>query len=310
MLVPTYRSGSSALHASRVGVAAAFALAPCTIALLYENPIVLGGALAAEIAAGLAAGVGRELWRTLRWTLPFALLIALVNPIASSNGVTLLAEGPVLPVMGRMDITLEALVFGLVAGLRLIVTVLPFALFSACVDPDELLRSFRRVSLRSALTVSLATRMVPSLARDGRRLGEAYGLRADASVAATRRARAHRSATLIRALAAGALERSIDAAAALEVRGYGNARRVRRAVVPWSRHDFAFAAAALSIVLAAIAGRLSGAGAFDAYPLLNMSAGAQELLLSAAFVSLSLMPFALAAVARTTRYARAEVAGV
>ena len=37
---------------------------------------------------------------------------------------------------------------------------------SAAVDPDELLRMFRRVSYRSALTATLATRLVPVLARD------------------------------------------------------------------------------------------------------------------------------------------------
>ena len=58
-------------------------------------------------------------------------------------------------------------------GLRVVVFMLAFGLFSACVDPDELLRAFRRVSYRSALTASLATRLVPGArprrAADGRR---------------------------------------------------------------------------------------------------------------------------------------------
>ena len=37
---------------------------------------------------------------------------------------------------------------------------------SAAVDPDELLKALRRISYRSALTASLATRLVPVLARD------------------------------------------------------------------------------------------------------------------------------------------------
>ena len=44
---------------------------------------------------------------------------------------------------------------------------------SVAVDPDALLRLFRRVSYRSALTASLATRLVPVLARDAARMSEA-----------------------------------------------------------------------------------------------------------------------------------------
>ena len=44
---------------------------------------------------------------------------------------------------------------------------------SVAVDPDALLRLFRRVSYRSALTASLATRLVPVLARDATRMSDA-----------------------------------------------------------------------------------------------------------------------------------------
>ena len=58
-------------------------------------------------------------------------------------------------------------------GLRVIVIVTAFGLMSAAVDPDELLRMFRRVSYRSALTATLATRLVPVLARDATRMSDA-----------------------------------------------------------------------------------------------------------------------------------------
>ena len=86
-----------------------------------------------------------------------------------------------MPLYGTLDVTLEAVVFGALAGLRVVVVVLAFALYSAVVDPDRVLRALRRVAPRSALTASLATRMVPLLARDAERMREAYGLRADAA---------------------------------------------------------------------------------------------------------------------------------
>ena len=73
--------------------------------------------------------------------------------------------------------TLEATTYGGILGLRALIVIACFALHSAAVDPDELLRAFRRLSFRSALTAALATRMVPVLARDARRFRDAQRCR-------------------------------------------------------------------------------------------------------------------------------------
>ena len=52
-------------------------------------------------------------------------------------------------------------------GLRVVVVVLVFAVYSACVDPDRVLRALRPVARRSALTAALVTRLVPLAAADG-----------------------------------------------------------------------------------------------------------------------------------------------
>jgi energy-coupling factor transport system permease protein len=197
-----------------------------------------------------------------------------------------------VPLWGALDVTLEAVVYGAVAALRVLVVVLAFALCSATVDPDDMLRGLRRVAPRSALTASLATRMVPLLARDAERLGEAYGLRASAVAGG----RLRRSAVLARALAAGGLERAMDTAAALELRGYAlGARRSGRAPRPWSVDDLAFALSAAAVVAVTVAARIAGIAAFDPYPLLRADGGAPEVALALALPAITLAPFALAA---------------
>ncbi len=297
-----YRRTGSALHATRTSVAVAFCLAPWAVAIVFENPIVLAGALAAELLAGIAAGAGRELLRALKYALPLAIVIAVINPLVTSQGLTLVAYGPTLPVIGQTEITLEAIVFGFVSGLRVLVTVLPFALFSTCVDPDELLRALRRLSLRSALTISLATRLVPSLARDARRMSDAYDLRAADNGGQARARRLRRGATLTRALAAGALERGVDVAAALEVRGYGALRRPQRASRAWSRHDYVFALAAIVIVTVSAAAWIAGVGGFVAYPSLRVDHDAAVTALALSLPLIALAPFGAARLARAKRF--------
>ena len=188
-----------------------------------------------------------------------------------------------LPPLGRLDITLEATAYGGVLGLRALVLVLACALYAAAVDPDEVLRLFRRVSFRSALTATLATRMVPVLARDARRLAEAQRCRPGP--------RAPRLA-VVRGDGGSALDRAVDVAATLELRGYGGARRAPRARRPWSRHDLAFAPAAVALVGLAVAARVSGLAAFHAYPQLHGVFGPAQLALAAALLACALLPFA------------------
>src|SRR5215218_621589 len=280
-LVPVYRPRASPLHTARASVAACFCCAFALVGGLYAHPVVLGAALVALLMAGAAAGVGREVGRSLRLALPLALLIAVVNPIVYQGGDTLLVRGGV--VLGRrVDITLEALVAGSLAGLRVIVLVVALGLLSAAVDPDELLRLFRRISYRSALTASLATRLVPVLARDASRMSDAARCRAEPPG----------RLAVARAALSGALERAVDVAAALEVRGYASAGRVVPARRPWSRHDLRLAAAACAVLAGAIAARAAGVGGVDAYPRLELSLDPAEAALAALLVAAATFPFA------------------
>jgi energy-coupling factor transport system permease protein len=280
-MVPVYRPRESALHSARAGVGAAFCCAFALVGGLYEHPVILGAALAGVLLAAAAADVGREVARSLKLSLPLALLVAIVNPLVYPEGDTLLVRAGEL--LGRrFDITLEAVAAGSLAGLRVVVCITALGLLSAAVDPDDLLRLFRRISYRSALSASLATRLVPVLARDATRMGEAARCR---PVPPSRLA-------AVRAALASALERSTEVAAALEVRGYSLAGRSQPERRPWSRHDLRVAAAALGVAAGAAAAKVAGAGWVEPYPRLELAFGPAELLLAAALVALAAFPFA------------------
>jgi energy-coupling factor transport system permease protein len=274
----SYLRRASPLHAARASVGAAYAGALIVAALVLAHPLVLGVLALAVLGAGVGAGVGRRVLRSLYLSLPMALLIVLVNAFVSRNGLTVIARlgdgGP----LGQLDITLEAVAYGAKAALVLVVIIASAALASAAVDPDELLRSLRRVSFRSALTATVATRMVPLLALDAKRISEAQ------------RCRPHPGGRMavMRAITANALDRSLDIAATLEVRGYGSARRPTRVRRPWSRHDLAFASSAVAIVALPFALPAS----FSFYPVIRGSYGVATFALAGALALAVLAPFA------------------
>ena len=283
-LLPVFRPRDSALHSARAGIAASFAAALALVGMLYEHPLILGATLAATFLAGAAAGVAGELRRFLLLGLPFALLVVLINPLVYQGGDTLLVRGG--EVLGRrFEVTLEAVAAGALAGLRVLTVVVAAGLLSAVVDPDDLLRLFRRVSFRSALTASLANRLVPVLARDATRMSDAARCRPSPPG----------RVAVARAALAGALDRAVDVAAALEVRGFSRGGRSRGVVRPWSRHDVRVAAAAVAIAVLAVAFKAAGAGAVQAYPRLDLGFGPGELALCALVAGCALIPFAGAA---------------
>ncbi|HYM54817.1 MAG TPA: energy-coupling factor transporter transmembrane component T [Solirubrobacteraceae bacterium] len=282
-----YRRRASSLHAARASVGALYGLALGTAALIVQHPVVLVGLLGAVLLAGAACGAGRDMAHTLRVLgLPILLLTVLVNVLVSRNGLTVFARLGYFGPFGQMNLTVEAAAYGLLVGSRLLIVMLAAVLVSSTVDPDELLRSLRRVYPRSALAATVATRLVPVLARDAERLADAQRCRGDGGVAGVRA-----RLGILRAVVAGSLDRSLDVAATLEVRGYGSGGRPARPSRARSRHDLNFALAAAATLAAAIGTRVSGMASFDVYPLMRLPLGPAALLSALLVPVLALAPF-------------------
>lgn len=286
-VIAVYRRRASALHATRAPIGALYAVALGSAALIVAHPLVLAGLFAAVLIAGAACGVRREMLHMLRTVgLPVLALTVLVNVLVSREGLTVFARLGYFAPLGQVDLTLEAAAYGLLTGVRLLIVLLSAVLLSGAVDPDELLRSLRRLYPRSALAATVATRMVPVLARDATRLAEAQRCRADPGPGGTRA-----RLGILRAVIAGSIDRSMDVAATLEVRGYGAGRRPARLARPLSRHDVHFALAAALTLGAAAAARVSGLAAFEVYPLLHLTVGAGAIACAVALPALALAPF-------------------
>ena len=271
------------LGAARPWIAAVYLAPLAVIAFTFANPLVLLAAGTAAAGAGIAAGAGRSIAQPLRWSVGLAVMVVAVNAIASQRGDTVLFRGSELPVIGRIDITLEALAEGGVLALRILVALLVFAVWSACVDPDRVLRAVRPFAARSALTATLVSRLVPTAAADGARMAEAGRLRGPAAAPVGR-------AALVRRLVAGARDRSVDIAATLELRGYGLGIRSR---LPRHRREpgeGALLAAGVAGLVAIALAAASGIASFDAYPRVAIELGPETLLFALAVPAFALAP--------------------
>ena len=253
------------------------------IAFLYSNPIVLAAAGAGAVIAGLASRAGRALAVTFKWGMALGVFIVIVNGLVAQRGDSVVVNGLWLPLLGPTDVTAEGLAEGAVLALRIVVVMMAFAVHSACVDPDRVLRMLRPLARRSALTATLISRLVPVAAADYARLGEAAALRGPAAAPVGR-------AALARRLVAGSLDRAVEIAATLELRGYALGAPGSARGGPRTRYGVRFMAAGLGIGAIGIAGRIAGVAGFDAYPRLSIAADGATLLLAAAIVAAALLP--------------------
>lgn len=289
-----YRPVASPLHAARAELAALWAAALVSSAILLDHPLALLALLVAVLLAGCGARVCAELSRALRAVAIVSVPIVLVNLLVSRNGLTVFARLGSLGPFGQGDLTLEALVYGAVIALKVAIVMLASTLASLAIDPDELLRRARRFSYRLALTAALTLRMIPLLAADAQRLAEAQRTRAVGASAGGRSRLA-----ILSAMVAGSLDRAMDVAATLEVRGFaspggrraltGNGVRGRLRMPLLSRHDLAFAVSAVAAVaLSAAAGHWA---AFDAYPRVHAQYGVALAAFCATLVAVLVLPF-------------------
>jgi energy-coupling factor transport system permease protein len=272
------------LGAASAIAASAYLGSIALVAFIFSNPIVLAGAGAAAAVAGVLAGARPAVAAAARWGATLGILIVAVNAIASQRGDTVLIRGGHVPVLGQIDVSAEALAEGGVLALRIAVVLCAFAVHSACVDPDRLLRLVRPLARHSALTATLITRLVPLAAADHARLRDAQGLRGPAAAPVGR-------AALTRRLISGSLDRAVDVAAALELRGYARGLPRRAGRRRGSRRGRRFAAAGAAIAALGISARLAGLGEFEAYPTIVLDADPATLAFAAALPLLAAAPY-------------------
>jgi energy-coupling factor transport system permease protein len=167
-----------------------------------------------------------------------ALGLVVLTPLVETIGSHPLWTGPIVPVLGQLDVTTEELASAALNAFRLTAVGLAFAAYALLLDHDRLLQA-----VRFARPAALATRLMPTLERDAAGFVEALRGRG-VEVSGVR---GH--AALLSPLLASSLERGLNLAEAMEARGYGRSGRTSTPAPPWRLRDSAAALAAAAILV-------------------------------------------------------------
>jgi energy-coupling factor transport system permease protein len=174
--------------------------------------------------------------------------------------------------MGTPIITLEAIVFGLAMGLRLIAVISALSIFTLTIHPDDMMLIMIKLRLpyKSVLVTSLASRFMPTLFNDLQRISDVQrsrGIELDRS-GLVQKVKA--LMTVLIPLLSNSLDRSVQVAEAMEAKAFGGgAKRSYYRNIVMTRFDSLALLLALTPCVIGVVMLVRGWGQYSYYPTLD-----------------------------------------
>jgi energy-coupling factor transport system permease protein len=195
------------------------------LSLVFSHPLFLAGILLVTVltiwaADGLAAWEGYM--KVAVW---MVVLIMVINPLVVHAGKTVLWQSPDLPLLGRINITMEAIGYGAAMGVRLLDIISIFCLYSLIVHPDRLLNLLSRFASKSGLVITLATRLFPVMANSMNSIREVQQLRGVDFSTGSLKVKLRKYSVMFNILLISSLEDSLNIAEAMQARAFGSGTR-------------------------------------------------------------------------------------
>ncbi len=195
------------------------------LSLLFEHPLYLIGLFIA-VAITIISSDNYVEWKGyLKISFYMIMIILLVNIIVVKSGNTIIYKGPVLPVIGRIKITMEALAFGISMGIRLMIISSIFCFYTYVVNPDKVLKLFSKYGKKSVIILTLSTRLFPLMLEDYKRIAEVQQCRGVRLNSGNWLHRIKNTLPIFSVLLLSSLERSFQLAESMYSRGYGSGDR-------------------------------------------------------------------------------------
>lgn len=254
------------LQSFHPAVALVYLLVLLALSLLYENPLYLLALLL--LLALLIKGVdGIEAWEGfLKIGIFLMVMVMVINPLIIKAGATIIWHGPAVPLLGKLDISMEALYFGFASSIRLLIILSIFCLYNLMVNPDKAMNVFSRAAGKSILMIALSIRMFPTMVRNLKRIKEVLQLRGIDFNKGSLRERIKKQSYLYNILLLSSLEDSMEIAESMQARAFGSGKRSVYSQNMFRPRDILCVGGSLLALFAAIWGLLYGCGQYNFYP--------------------------------------------
>ena len=256
--------------------------------IFLHHPVFISiGIIAALVYAIMLCGKGTLKFAAL-FAFPMVIVFAIVNPLINHRGST------VLFYTQYSQITLEAVIYGLLSGLMLATVLLWFSCYNKVMTSDKFVYLFGRIMPAISLIFSMVMRFVPNFKMQIKKISDAQKCIGRDVSNGTKKEKIRHGMKILNIMFTWALENAIDSADSMRSRGYGLKDRSAFSIYRFDRRD-TFALIFLMVVTAiVIVGAATGACFIEFYPEIVMAEiSVRTLIVYIAYLLLCILPIAV-----------------
>ena len=252
------------------------------------HPLCLGISLVCAVAYDIYLNGRKAVGFCLKGILPMMVITALLNPLFSHEGRTILTYLP-----SGNPLTLESILYGLAAAGMLAAVVLWFACFNAVISSDKFVYLFGRVIPALSLVLSMALRFVPRFMAQLKVVTRAQKCIGKDPSQGSLFHRIRCAGSILSVMLTWALENGIDTADSMKSRGYGLPGRTAFSVYRFDKRDRQALVCLLVLGAAVLAGAAFDGLTWRYFPTVKWSTTPLSFGVLAAYTALCALPLIL-----------------
>ncbi len=232
--------------------------------MTFMHPVCLTISLVCAVAYSIYLSGRKAVHASLLYMLPVFVIFALLNPLFSHEGATILTYLP-----SGNPLTLESIIYGLTAAAMLVSVITWFTCYNVVMTSDKFIYLFGRIIPSMSLVLSMTLRFVPKFKAQLKIVSNAQKcVGRDASGGGVSE-RIKNGITILSIMVTWALENAIETADSMKSRGYGLRGRTAFSVYRFDRRDRTALIYLLILGAYIVIGACDGGLHWAAYPKLN-----------------------------------------
>ncbi len=250
------------------------------LAMLFNHPLFLGISLVSSLAYAIKLKGKAAVKSFFLFLLPLLIFVTAINALTAHYGVTALYV-----FKSGNSLTLEAIVYGAVTGVLVVIMLLWFMCYNEVVTEDKFMHVFGKRMPHLALLILMVLRFVPLYTAQFRETLESRknaGFSADIG----RLGKVKEACQAVSGVVTWALEHSLETADSMKSRGYGLRGRTSYSRFVIAPSDIIVIVLMIAAAAVAAAGRLTGAVDALYNPVIEISGFSPMLTVSAIFYTL------------------------
>lgn len=231
-----------------------------SLAMYFTHPLFLITALILMFGVNFSHDRGQELKKWAPILVIMSTFFILLNPFLVSRG------SNVLFYFRGKQVTLEALTYGIVMTLAIVIILILFVSFNLILNGNKFLYIFSKILPRTAFLLMLSIRFVPLLKSRLNEINDVQRIRGMSVTNGRLVNRMKSGMVMMQTLLTWSLEEAVQTADSMKSRGYGTGKTTSYITYRMKKRDWLWLFSLTMLFAVCIAGGLLGYGKIYIYP--------------------------------------------